>query len=120
MYGVPGGIDPGHLVGEKFQDIKRARDPQDERVAEHCERLVIGPEHNPMQVNCETSDEDRQVKVNAGQAGKTQGNAEQLDLVHAKIMRGPAAKSRPFGAVCVCDRCAPLITRQYARHPAHS
>ena len=40
MHCVPGGIHPGNFVGEKFEEIENAGDGDDDRVAQHFERLI--------------------------------------------------------------------------------
>ena len=95
---IPGGIDPRNFVGEKLQYVERAGDPEDERIAEDGERLIFGREDDPMEMNGEAGDEDGQVKINAGEAGETEGDAKQLELIHEGIMGAGAGKSRAFGA----------------------
>ena len=81
---IPSGIEPRNFVGEKFENVKRACDPDNQRVAEHLERMIGGREDNPVLMNRETGGENRQVKVNARKAGETERDPEQLELVHEK------------------------------------
>ena len=97
--GVPRGIDPRNFVREKFQDVERARDPEDERIAQNGERLVGRAEDDPMLMDREAGDENRQVKIDAGEAGEAERDAEQLEVVHGEIMRARGAKSRGFDAL---------------------
>jgi hypothetical protein len=97
VHGIPGRVDPGDFIGEKFQHVERARDPKDERIAENGERLVGWGEHNPVLINGEAGDENGQIKIDPGQTGKAKGNAEQLQLIHVEIMRLLGTKSRAFG-----------------------
>ena len=96
---VPGRIDPRHFIGEKFQDVEGAGDPEDEGLAQDGERLVFGREHDPVLVNGETGDEDRQVEIDSGEAGQTERDTEEVKPIHSQIMRSRAAKSRGFGAL---------------------
>ena len=80
--GVPSGVDLRNFVGEKFQEVERARDPEDERVAEERERLIFGREDDPVEMNGEAGDEDSQVQIHAGEAGEAEGDAKQLELIH--------------------------------------
>ena len=61
-------------------------------------------------MNGEPGDENRQVKIEPGQAGEAERDAEELELVHAPIMRARGSKSRPFSTLCVCDERRGLIT----------
>ena len=103
MNAVPGGIDPWNFVGEKFENVKRARDPDNQRVAEHLERMIGGREDNPVLMNCGTGGENRQIKINACKAGETERDPEQLELVHEKNYA-----SRPPFVTSVCRSSASL------------
>src|SRR5207248_11455983 len=46
--GVPGGIEPRNLVGEKFEEIKNAGNDDDPGLAENFERLEIRREDDPI------------------------------------------------------------------------
>ena len=46
--------------------------------------MIGGREDNPVLMNRETGGENRQVKVNPGEAGETERDPEQLELVHEK------------------------------------
>lgn len=85
--GVPGGIDPWNFVSEKFQEVENARDTDDDRMAEDFERLVGGRENDPVLVDGETGRENREVKVDAGEAGEAERDTEKVEPLHAKIMR---------------------------------
>ena len=58
------------FVRKKFEEIKNARDRNNHRIAKHFERLIRWREHDPMEMNREAGGENRQVKINAGEAGQ--------------------------------------------------
>ena len=83
--GVPGGIDPGNLVGEKFEEIENTGERHDPRLAKDFERLVIRRENDPVLIDRETGDKDGEVKVNSGETGQTERNAQKVESFHAEI-----------------------------------
>src|SRR5258708_31088188 len=83
--GVPGGIDPRHFVGEKFQDIEDARDRDDPGLAEDFERLVLRRERDPMEMNREAGDENSEVKIDAREAGEPERHAQEVESIHGAI-----------------------------------
>ncbi len=83
---VPGGIDPRNFVGEEFEEIQNAGDGNDDRIAEHFERLISGREDDPVLIDRESGNEDREIKVNAGEAGEAKRDSEQIELFHGEIM----------------------------------
>ena len=85
MHCVPGGIDPRDFVGEKLEHVECAREPENERVAKDGERLILRRQHHPMQMNRESGEENGEVKINAGEAGETEGHSEQFELVHGEL-----------------------------------
>ena len=87
MNGVPSGVDPRNFVGEKFEEIKNARDRYNHRISEHFERLIGRRERDPVEMNGEAGSENRQVKINAGEASKAEGDTEKVELFHDEIMR---------------------------------
>ena len=94
--GVPRRVDPRNFVREKFQNVERARDPKDEGMAQNGERLVGRTQDDPMLMDREAGNENRQVKINAGEAGEAKRDAEELEVIHGEIMRAGGAKSRGF------------------------
>jgi len=85
--GVPSGVDPRNFIREKFEEIKKARDHYNHRIPEHFERLVGRSERDPMEMNGEAGGENRQVKINAGEASEAEGDTEKVELFHDEIMR---------------------------------
>ena len=81
---VPGGIDPGNFVGEKFKKIENARNRNNHWMAQHFERLVGRRECDPVEVDGETSGKNREIKVDAGEAGKPERDAEKIKLLHVE------------------------------------
>src|ERR1043166_1229258 len=82
---VPRGIEPGHFVREKFEEIQDAGDDDDPGLAENFERLVTGRERDPMKMNREACDEDGQVKVDAGEAGEAESYGDRVETIHAEL-----------------------------------
>ena len=87
MNGVPSGVDPRNFVREKFEEIKNARDHYNHRISEYFERLVGRSERDPMEMNGEAGGENRQIKINAGEASEAEGDTEKVELFHDEIMR---------------------------------
>ena len=83
---VPRAVDPRNFVGKKLEEIKNACDDDDDRVAQHLQRLISGREGDPVKMNGETGDENSEVKIKAGQGGKSEGDAEEVKFFHAGIM----------------------------------
>jgi hypothetical protein len=83
--GVPGGIDPGNFVGEKFQEIEDASDGNDPGLAEDFERLVIRRENDPVLMDGEAGDEDGEVKIDARETGEPERHAQQVESFHGEI-----------------------------------
>ena len=83
--GVPGGIEPRNFVGEKFKEIKNAGDDDDPGVAEDFERLEIRGEDDPVLMDGEAGDENGQVKIEAGETGEAERDAQQAKSFHARI-----------------------------------
>ncbi len=84
--GVPGGIDPRDLVGEKFEEIQNARDGDDDRLAENVERLISRRERDPMEMDRHTGRENRQVKVDASERGESERDTEKIQSIHAETI----------------------------------
>ena len=78
VHRVPGGIDPRNFVGKKLEQIKRSRDPENERMAKDRERLVLGREDNPVLMNREAGRKNGQVKIDPRETGQAEGNPEEL------------------------------------------
>src|SRR2546423_15379537 len=79
---VPGGIDPRDFICEKFEQIQNTGDGNDPWLAKDFERLVLRRERDPMEVNGKTGDEDREIKVDAGEAGEAERHADDVESVH--------------------------------------
>jgi len=81
---VPDRIDPRNLVGEEFQEIENARDGDDPRVTEDVEGLVLRRQRDPMKVNSQPGNEDRQVKIDPRKGGKTESDSKEVQSFHRK------------------------------------
>src|SRR5260370_40089330 len=84
--GVPGGVNPGNFVGEEFQKIKNARDGDDHGIAQRFERLISRREGDPVEMDGEAGNKDGEVKIKAGQGGKSEGDTEEVKFFHAGSM----------------------------------
>src|SRR4051794_31035127 len=87
VHGVPRRINPWNFVGKKFEEIENPGDGNDDGIAEDLERLVSRRKDDPMLINGETDDEDGQVKIDAGETGQAERDAEEIESLHGKIMR---------------------------------
>jgi hypothetical protein len=83
MDGVPDRIDPRNFVGEKFEEIENACDGDNPGIPEHAERLVIGRERDPMEVDGETRHENGEVQIDAGERGETERDSKKIEPFHA-------------------------------------
>ena len=81
--GVPGGVNPGNFVGEKFQKIKNARDGDDHGMAQRFERLISRREGDPVEMDGETGDENGEVEINASETSQAESDAEEMKFFHA-------------------------------------
>src|SRR5256886_12751414 len=81
---VPGGIEPRDLVGKKFQDVEDTGNGDDPRLPEDFERLVIRRERDPMEMNGEARGENREVKIDPGEAGEPERDAQEIESIHAR------------------------------------
>src|SRR5713226_5457761 len=84
--GVPGGVNPGNFVGEKFQKIKNTRDGHDHGIAQCFERLIGRRERDPVEMDGEAGDENGEVKINASETSQAESDAEEMKFFHAESM----------------------------------
>ncbi len=109
MNGVPGGVDPRNFVGEKFEEIKNARDRYNHRISEHFERLIGRRERDPVEMNGEAGSENRQVKINAGETSEAEGDTEKVKLFHDEIMRQRRSSASFWASAIDSDTIAALM-----------
>lgn len=81
--GVPDRIDPRNFVGEKFEEIENACDSDNPGIPEHAERLVIGRERNPMEVDGKTRHKNGEIQIDAGERGETERHSKKIEPFHA-------------------------------------
>ena len=81
---VPGRIEPWNFVREKFQEVEDARDCDDPRVPEDLERLILWRQRDPMEMDGESSGENREIKVDPGQASQAERDRKDVQLLHAE------------------------------------
>jgi hypothetical protein len=84
--GVPGGVNPGNFIGEKFQKIKNARDGDDHGIAQRFERLISRRERDPVEMDGEAGDENGEVEINASETSQAESDAEEMKFFHAGSM----------------------------------
>ena len=82
--GIPCGIDPWNLVGEKFQEVENAGDRNNRRVAQHFEGLIGRRERNPMEMDGQSGDENGEIEIDASQCGKTESDREEVQFFHGE------------------------------------
>ena len=92
---VPSGVDPRNFVRKKFEEIKNASDRNNHRIPKQFERLIGRRERDPMEMNGEAGGKDRQVKINAGEAGQAERDGKKVKLFHVPIIR-PRSASASF------------------------
>jgi len=85
--GVPDRIDPRNFIGEKFEKIESASNCDDPWVPEDLQRLILWRQSDPVKMNCQASDENREIKVDAGKRGKPQRDRKQVKFFHAEIIQ---------------------------------
>ncbi len=83
MDGVPDRIDPRNFVGAKLEEIENARDRDNPRIPEHAQRLVIGRERNPMEMDGETRHENGEIQIDACEGGETERHSKKIEPFHA-------------------------------------
>jgi hypothetical protein len=66
VHGVPGAVDPRHLIREEFRQRADTRDPDQPVVGEDIERLQLVGQRNPAQLHCEAGDEADEIEPPAG------------------------------------------------------
>ncbi len=85
MHRIPRRIDPRNFVGKKFQKIEESGERDDPGMPEHLERLVGRRENDPMEMNREAGDENGEIKIDAGEAGEAQRDAQEVESFHGEI-----------------------------------
>lgn len=78
VHRVPRRIDPRNFIGKKLEDIKRSGDPENERMAEDRERLILRRQHDPVLMNRHPGNKDGEVKIYPRKASQAKGDPEQL------------------------------------------
>jgi hypothetical protein len=78
MHRIPSGIEPWNFVGKKLQKIQNAGNRDNPGISEDLQRLILWREGDPMEMDRETGNENRKIKVNAGQAGQTQPDSKKI------------------------------------------
>ena len=127
---VPRGVDPGNFVGEKLEQIQNAGDDDDPGLAENFERLVARRERDPMEMDREASNENGEIKIDAGEAGEAERDGDGVESIHGGISdpvhachvqtcASAATERRDYSAEDLHGR-APAGIPSHARYPAHS
>ena len=76
--GVPDRIHPGNFVGEEFEQVENSSDTDDPWIAEHFERLILRRKRDPVKMDCQAGGKNGEVKINAGERGETESDAEDV------------------------------------------
>src|SRR5215217_790313 len=84
VHGVPDRIYPWNFVRKKFHEIENTGNADDPRISEDFERLIVRRQANPVKVDGQSSDENRQVKIDAGKRGETETDCEEIEAFHDK------------------------------------
>ena len=87
MNGIPRGIDPRNFVGEEFEKIENAGDRNNRRMAQDFERLIGRRERDPVEMDGQSSDENGEIEVDAGQASQAERDCKEIEPFHGGIIR---------------------------------
>jgi Txe/YoeB family toxin of Txe-Axe toxin-antitoxin module len=85
--GIPRGVDPWNFIGEKFEKIENASDCDNRRVTQYFERLVLRCKRDPVEMDGQSGDKNREIKVDAGQARQAERDCKEIELFHGGIIR---------------------------------
>ena len=78
MHRVPGGIEPWNFVGKKLQKIQNTGNRDDPGISEGLQRLVLRRESDPVKMDGQPGNENREIKVDASQAGQAECNRKKI------------------------------------------
>jgi seryl-tRNA synthetase len=104
--GVPGRIHPRDFIREKFEEIENARDRDDPRMAKDFERMIVWRGDDPMQIYRQAGDEDGEVKIDPGETGQTERNAQKVESFHAEISNALCDCHATFYSLARAKICA--------------
>src|SRR5204863_5979409 len=83
---VPGTVDPRDFIGQELEEIKDTSNGDDDRIAQHFERLIRRRQGDPVEMNGKAGGENGEVKINPGEASQTERDPEKINFLHAKII----------------------------------
>jgi hypothetical protein len=83
---IPGGVDPRNFVREEFEEIKDSRNRNDHRIPKDFERLIRWCKRNPVEMDGEAGCENREIKIDAGEASQAERDGKQVKLFHGEII----------------------------------
>ena len=83
--GIPRRVDPRNFVGEEFEKIENPGDRNNRRVAQDFERLIGRRKRDPVEMDGQSSDENGEIEVDAGQARQTERDRKEIEFLHAKL-----------------------------------
>jgi hypothetical protein len=92
--GIPRGVDPRNFVGEKFEEVEDTGDRDDCRVAQDLEQLIGRRERDPVEMDGQSGDENREIKVDAGQASQAERDRKEVKLLHEESICAGESLSR--------------------------
>lgn len=91
---IPNGIDPRDFVGEEFQTIKESGNNDNRRMTQEIECLIGGSKRDPVKMDRQTGYKNSQVKIDAGERGEPESNAEKIEPFHKKNISAQTQMSR--------------------------
>src|SRR6266571_8595428 len=86
MNGIPRGIDPRNLVGEKFEKVEDAGNCNNRRMAQHLEGLILWRQRDPVEMDGQSGCENREIKVDAGQGSQPKRDSKKVKFLHARTI----------------------------------
>ena len=94
MNGIPRGIDPRNLVGEKFEEVENAGNCDDPWIAEDLEGLILWRQRDPVKMDGQPSDENREIKVDPGQGSQPKRDSKKVKFLHVQNIYANDSVSR--------------------------
>ena len=79
---VPNRVHPWNFISEKFKQIENTGDADNPWVAKDFERLILRRQSDPVEMDCESSGKNGEVKINSSERSKTERDGEQVDSFH--------------------------------------
>ena len=84
---VPDGIHPRNFISKELEEIEKTSDCNYPRVAEDLERLILWRQRDPVKMDGQSGDKNRQVKVDAGETSQAERDGKKVEFLHGAIIR---------------------------------